>query len=279
VNYTIEVISPEAAATSSLVYPMPSWSYQICSANYGADDCRCSSTGCRACTVSDYVYSVSSCSFDLRETVHTELSTTQCSTTAEGAVILPSKLYVNCDHVPFNSGAGVSLLVLLILGVLGTLACAVWVWRNRRLKVVLAAQPVFLLVFLFGALFVLVGGILCLGPNTAHRCRTRVWMLSVFFTLCFSGLVMKIYRVWRIFGNKRLVKLKITERDMAKGLASILLCDVVPLIAWSILVSPASTTSITDSYGLEYTYHTCKYNSPALLFVLLLKVRRASTQQ
>lgn len=85
--------------------------------------------------------------------------------------------------------------------------------------------------------------------------------------------MIKIYRVWRIFGNKTLTKLKITDRDMIKPLGFMLLCDIMALVVWSTTSNASVTEDRTETHGLVIKRTFCSYDSPALWFVLLLKVR------
>ncbi len=43
-----------------------------------------------------------------------------------------------------------------------------------------------------------------------------IWLFNICFTVMFSALFLKVYRVWRVIANPKMRKIKITERDLGQ---------------------------------------------------------------
>ena len=50
----------------------------------------------------------------------------------------------------------------------------------------------------------------------------------------FGSLAMKTLRIYKIFGNKSLKKIKLTAKDTFKTYGKILLIDIAVLVAWKL---------------------------------------------
>jgi hypothetical protein len=149
-----------------------------------------------------------------------------------------------------------------------------WVYIHWKERVVLAAQPAFLMIFLSGSMFVLVSELLWIGKATPSSCTARVWVMDIFFTLAYGALVVKIYRVWLIFGNTKLVRMKITDTDMMKGLGMLVTLSIIPLACWSGTVNPVVTVIDHDeAYGAAIERSSCALGRASLYITLTYKVR------
>ena len=101
-------------------------------------------------------------------------------------------------------------------------SCIVWVYCNREVRVVKVQQPLFLMCVCAGVL--LVGlSILPLSisdENASIRvadmaCMAIPWLLSLGFTILFSALFTKLWRINKLLhGSRQYRKLRVTERDV-----------------------------------------------------------------
>lgn len=90
-------------------------------------------------------------------------------------------------------------------------------------------------------------------------CTSRVWVDSIGFSLLFSPLFSKMYRIWCIFGGGRIIKvIKITDAKLAEVIGVLLLVDVAVLSAWQAAASPR----LSESPGVPVA------TSDALVFVV-----------
>src|SRR5690606_2544370 len=160
-------------ASTTMVYPMPSWTLQKCEMTYGSANCRCSQEGCLPCKRSDYTYTVSSCDNLAMRSVRFHVEPFICD--LESGVNLPSSFQIACDHLPIESAQSYSITVLTSVGGVLALACVHAVHYHRRNKYVVAAQPMFLQLFLLGTIIVLGGNTMPLGNITKVKCQALSW--------------------------------------------------------------------------------------------------------
>jgi hypothetical protein len=83
-------------------------------------------------------------------------------------------------------------------------------------------------------------------------CSLRPIMLMLSFTMAFIPLLLKTYRVFRIFGGKKLSNVKITDTQLTIVFLGFVLIDVILLACWLTLARPVPT--LTASSLALYTY-------------------------
>ena len=151
---------------------------------------------------------------------------------------------------------------------------AVWTWRRRNNRVVKVAQPEFLILIAFGIL-IMGAAIIPLSfddasedANLVAACMSIPWLISVGFTITFSGLCAKLWRVTAIFNNKNQFQRTAgkTNLQALMPFALLLTANVAVLICWSIL-DPSTYTRRPhdglDGWGrIISTYGACQSGNP-----------------
>ena len=99
-------------------------------------------------------------------------------------------------------------------------------------KVMKVAQPTFCIVFTLSAALLSISNVLFIGENTDGNCVLRPFVFNIAFDLMFGSLFMKTLRVYKIFGNKKLSKVRISGFDIVKNYGSIIAVDIAILIVW-----------------------------------------------
>lgn len=135
------------------------------------------------------------------------------------------------------------ILTLCGLAMLLAVGFGLWTWRSRTTHVVRASQPFFLFVICAGS-FVLAATIipLSMDPSFFNKstseydgrvaCTMIPWLITMGFSLVFSALFTKIYRVNRILNNpRRFQRIHVAVKDV-----------LVPMVA---LLSGTSSVIIT----------------------------------
>jgi len=141
----------------------------------------------------------------------------------------------------------------ILLSVIGLLSIgfALWVIINRKNKIVMASQPLFLLPLCLGTL-ILGSAIIPLTlvhDETPHdgdehydhfhvtfsrACMSIPWLISIGFTLIFSMLFSKTWRVNQIRRHsKRLKRVVIKEKDVILPFATLMTVNVTVLMCWT----------------------------------------------
>ena len=150
-------------------------------------------------------------------------------------------------------------LVALIFA--SSLACAIWVQIYKDTTIVSASQPFFLYLLLFGTV-VLGSSIIPLtfdddNPDMEGNdaaCVAFPWLVSTGFTLVFSALFSKIWRINKIMTASRTFRrINVTHGDVLAPLLATLSMNFVLLLVWT-LVDPPQWTRVDvtefESYGI-----------------------------
>jgi len=226
-----------------------------------------------ACKESDYSYSASSCN-PVQFERYVSFSW-NASVSCEGGVNLPDTLALECDEVPFKSSLAKGVISICVIGLVFGCFLLSFVAIFRKHPVIKASQPIFLVIFISSAMIVIANNLLYLGKPTTVKCVFRAWLFHLFFTSMFGSLFLKVYRVWRIFGNKNLRKIKILARDVLKGLAALVAVDVVLLTFWSSLSTPVAETLLLDITNVgEVVWSQCR---PSTAFSSILGMYHVGT--
>jgi len=189
-------------------------------------------------------------------------------------VLIPCPAYT--DHL--NSS---SVLFFVVLG-LGTLVILVSLCGHfvilyyRDTKIFKLTHPILSLIVLTGILLL---GIYCLflvGENNASNCVIRPWLFNLAFTLAFSPLLIKAYKVHRVFNVKPMDKNKmVSNYTLLFYTSSLVLLDagLISVVTYGIGDGTRSRTRIEQINGAatEVTYCSTTRNSVFLFSELVFK--------
>jgi gamma-aminobutyric acid type B receptor len=177
--------------------------------------------------------------------------------------------------------------ILFGIVALSALCCAIWTYINRSAIVVRAAQPFFLLILLSG-IVIFSSAIIPLSfddggdpdslSNTAAVaiCMSQPWLAFLGFTVIFSALFSKTWRVNKLFHTERHhTRIKVTHTDVLGPFAVIFTCNVVVLTCWTV-IDPLTYTRLvgegTDLWNREIeSYGACR-SDKALAFLIPLSI-------
>uniref|UniRef100_A0A7S2UXD3 G-protein coupled receptors family 3 profile domain-containing protein n=1 Tax=Fibrocapsa japonica TaxID=94617 RepID=A0A7S2UXD3_9STRA len=241
--HDLNIVIPDQVATSSLVYPMPSFEYRSCIETHGQGSCLCSEEGCPVCTINDYDFSVGQCGSSVERFI--EYCKSPQSSCSKG-VSTPDPIAIECDHVP--SSSPVSTVVAAVCGLcsLPLMVCLVWIVCYGQQRFLRSSQPLFLVLFTLGGWLCALSPLSSFGLNTDSRCVGMQWRFHLSFTVMIGSLLVKVYRVWRIFGNVKLQKIKVTRQDSLKLLSCIVGAAFVLLLAWTTLEKPGAYSTVEE---------------------------------
>ena len=116
---------------------------------------------------------------------------------------------------------------LSAVGLFGCAVAAVLVWFHRAHPVIRSASPLFLLMSIAGAALLFVASFLLVAPVTAASCSAFSWSLNFGLMLCFAPLFAKTYRIYRIFGRKKLSVVQLSNRKLLLVLLGMLIIEAV----------------------------------------------------
>eukprot|EP01135_Chromosphaera_perkinsii_P011949 Nk52_evm2s2542 gene=Nk52_evmTU2s2542 len=154
--------------------------------------------------------------------------------------------------------SGVVMLVFLF-----TLAL---IWYFKKHPVVKAASYLFLVLILGGLLMGSITVFLWVSKPTDSICAAQPWVAGLAFSLVYSNLLAKTFRIWRIFDNQQLRKRHITDKELLCFSGILMGMEVIILILMSILDRPYAGIEY-DSQKADQAYLVCKSDMPIFLYI------------
>ena len=151
----------------------------------------------------------------------------QSVTTDDGNTLLKPPITWRLSTSIRIAGIGLASLGLLLT----VLAAAVVIW-HRQHAVFRSAAPLLILVSFVGLLHVFSGIIFLVLPPTSFSCSAFNWCVQLGFTLLLSPILAKAWRIWQIFGRRKLHVVKLSNRKLLIGILAFTVCDLVILASW-----------------------------------------------
>lgn len=196
------------------------------------------------CTASDTYFVVSECTTESTRSV--DFFWNQPKICERGYLLPQSSTDVPCDHEPWGTVESYAIVGMVAFAMAPPLWALRWTYKNIDTETVKYMQPTFCLIFLYGVLASNITPLLFLGPDNRALCTARVWFFNVTFTLTFTALFSKLYRVWRLFVNPKARKRIITNAQLIRIILLFVGIDVVLCLMWSVLDPPGDVVSTVD---------------------------------
>jgi basic membrane lipoprotein Med (substrate-binding protein (PBP1-ABC) superfamily) len=173
--------------------------------------------------------------------------------------------------VDYSSPLGIALIVVVSVLLLLGLLVFIDVQVKQRNLVFRASSPVFLSILILGCSMAFISVFFWMGVPTQTWCNMRIWLGGLGFSITYSALIMKNYRIWRLFSKSSLKVFKITNIELIlKGVLPMTLIESAILIAWTV-ADPYQPVINTSSTFLTATqeYLTCQSQGvwPVALFL------------
>ena len=168
------------------------------------------------------------------------------------------------------------------LGLLLCAVAAVLVWLHRAHPVIRSASPLFLLLSICGVCLLYVTGFLLVSSASAASCSGFQWALNFGLMLTFAPLFAKTYRIYRIFGRKKLSVVQLSNRKLLTIVACIVLVEAVLQAIWQAvgpiapLTHDVTGTSINAAGNLNIQqYVQCGVaNGPSMSLLAVICVEK-----
>jgi len=198
-------------------------------------------------------------------------------------VLYPPELDLNLLSEPSN----LSIVGYVCFGVvtLSASVCFVWTVYFRSAVVVRAAQPFFLFVLLGGTV-VLSSTLIPLSfdddgdPDSISDtfavgiCMSVPWLASIGFTVIFSALFSKAWRVNKLFHSPH-ARVRVSTLDVLAPFAVSLTCNLVVLICWTVIDPLTYVRRVgegTDFWNRDIEFYGACRSDNAVVFLCPLAV-------
>ncbi len=148
-------------------------------------------------------------------------------------------------HLPMlesSSTKRYSMAAFSLLCLLATLCILVLVRKNRHFSIIRAAAPNFLSLMCIGAiLLLLMPSLMVSYPPSKAQCVARLWIGFTGFTVLFTALFAKTFRIALIFDTKVIHRVAMPDNYLIKLFGGFIGVLWTYLIAWTIVDPPVPT--------------------------------------
>ena len=129
----------------------------------------------------------------------------------------------------------------------------------RRHPVIRAASPLFMLVSLFGVIMMFAGAVALVSPVSTISCSAVSWLINLGIMVTFAPLFAKTWRIYRIFGRKKLSVIKISNKKLMIIIGVLLGMETILMIVWQALspLQPYVTSKVEGSPSRVHEYEQC----------------------
>jgi len=136
--------------------------------------------------------------------------------------------------IQWNSAFAITVIVILgVLVALQVLTSAA-ILIKRDTPIMAYSSVPFLISMQVGIVLIYVSVLAWFGDPTTGSCNVRIWFGFFGFALLYSALLAKVFRVYRIFSNKRKIKkVVITNAQLAKYVGILVLPQLIVLVLWT----------------------------------------------
>jgi len=141
------------------------------------------------------------------------------------------------------------IYVFIAVFITAKLILLLYILANRREKVFTMSQPLFCTITILGGVIADITPVWLMGELTTGRCMTFASWMLIAVTLLYGPLVIKTYRVWKIFDNETMRKVRLSNAKLLAWLAGYLILEGA-IIAAAFAASPVEAVeykfSISD---------------------------------
>lgn len=172
-------------------------------------------------------------------------------------------------------------IVFAVIGIISCVASIVFVMIWKSHHVIRSASYVFMILSLLGLMMMFVSGILLVQPASTENCQTFSWFLFLGLTFSFGPLFTKTWRIYRIFGTRKLKVVSISNRKLLLLTGILFTFKIILLIVWQsqgnlqpmINDVVSSSTSVLTGRPIVNRYVQCGLgggNAEAMFFVVII---------
>ena len=122
-----------------------------------------------------------------------------------------------------------------VVSTLGLVACGLlagWVVHYRHHPMVRSASPLFLLLSLVGLMVMFAAGYTLVAPVSTASCSAFSWLVNIGLMLTFAPLFAKTWRIYRIFGRKKLSVVAIPNKKLLMMVGTLLALELLVMAVW-----------------------------------------------
>lgn len=185
--------------------------------------------------------------------------------------------------VSYTQAGPIFFIVYYLVNFVLTLITGVIVFLRRERPVVKNLSLPFLMLITFGLLLCWLSIFGFVSPFNRHNCGFGQWVLWIGFSIVMSSLLVKVFRIWRIFDNQSKLSnsSSLSNTRLFMYASGLVLINVIILIVWSAIdplvpsiASDSSTSWVqcTSTHQNIFMGVLLAYNGLLLLAVSILAI-------
>ena len=150
------------------------------------------------------------------------------SVTCDGNTILVT------PPVPWSLASAIFVFVLLLssIGLVCCLLLCGFVVAYRHHPIIRSASPIFLLLSIVGVALLFVSGYVLVASPSTTSCGLLSWLVNAGLIFTFGPLFVKTWRIYRIFGRKKLSVISISNKKLLVLCIGIFALEMVLMSVW-----------------------------------------------
>ena len=165
--------------------------------------------------------------------------------------VFEPKWYSQSSEKAVLAVTSISIALCLIL-----MGCVFRYWKS---PVIRAATPSFCLVSIAGGVLMLASNYFATLVVSASHCAASTWLLTIGFTLVFSSLFIKTFRIWKIFNRQKLQVLKMKDSTLLLAVGVFILVDIIINAVWMGTAGMDAVVVVVDVNRPSLNYWTCDF--------------------
>jgi len=160
-------------------------------------------------------------------------------------------------HYPsFNTAIGIGLSAASGFLLFLTGCCFVTTIYHRKTFILKVSSVLFCLLMEFGCMLGYVTVFLYIAQPSREICVCRIWFVNFAFVFMLGPLLVKTWRIHRIFNNPRMRKIKLTNRKIVLYFLVIFLAFFTFVLAFSLSANIHSSIQV-DAFDVTILYLKC----------------------
>jgi len=154
--------------------------------------------------------------------------------------------------------SGFGIAAAIIGGVL-TVSLMIFTVIYHKHPIMRSSSPLFTLISLFGVLLMFAGAVALVANVTTFSCGILSWLINLGIMVTFAPIFAKTWRIYRIFGRRKLSVVKISNRKLMLIIGGLLTMEIVIMIVWQILspIQPYISSTMEGSPSRQHDYEQC----------------------
>jgi len=173
---------------------------------------------------------------------------------------------------PFGYAGEQAIAVLAGLAVIFSIAMGVLTFFYRKRKAIIASSPLFLGIMLIGSVLIYGGIFTWTLTSTDQLCMAHWWLLGLGFAIMFGALLVKVWRISRIFNDKDLSVIRISNLELLSVVGIVVLIEVILLVVWNAAGPSKALRYSLDPLRPKYDYLNCTTTSAGTVILIIAAV-------